>query len=71
MTKLEDCPNVATYEAWGKFEKHLLMHDEIMVSLSGGADSDIVLDFIQRVLKERTFEYTCRVHYVFFDTGIE
>lgn len=71
MFEFDNVPNLATYEACGKCEKHLIMHDEIMVSLSGGADSDIVLDFIQKVLKERNFECTCRVHYVFFDTGIE
>ena len=37
--------------------------DKIMVSISGGADSDIMLDLVSK-LKDG-------VHYVFFDTGLE
>lgn len=42
------------------------MHPVIMASISGGADSDIMLDMLERIgypLSE--------MHYVFFDTGIE
>lgn len=68
---LENCPNVATFDASCKCERYLMQHSEIMLSLSGGADSDIMLDFVQRVLKENKFNYDCKIHYVWFDTGIE
>lgn len=51
----------------GKSEVHpFTMYPKIMVSVSGGADSDIVLDLVERIgypLSE--------VHYAFFDTGLE
>ena len=68
---LDNCPNIATYEASYKCERHLYQAKKVMCSLSGGADSDIMLDFIQRILKEKAFDYDCEIHYVFFDTGIE
>jgi predicted transcriptional regulator len=36
------------------------------ISVSGGSDSDIVLDLIERVKSD-----TCEIAYVFFDTGLE
>ena len=65
----------AFVKAWGKIhgygggksEVHpFTMYPKIMVSVSGGADSDIVLDLVERIgypLSE--------VHYAFFDTGLE
>lgn len=50
----------------GKSEVHpFTMYPKIMVSVSGGADSDIVLDLVERIgypLSE--------VHYAFFDTPL-
>lgn len=40
-------------------------HDNIACSISGGADSDIMLDIVSRLDSKK------KVHYVFFDTGIE
>lgn len=40
-------------------------HENIACSISGGADSDIMLDIVSRLDTEK------KVHYVFFDTGIE
>lgn len=37
--------------------------EKIMVSISGGADSDIMLDLVSRI--------NSNVHFVFFDTGLE
>lgn len=37
--------------------------EKIMVAISGGADSDIMLDLVHRICDG--------VHYVFFDTGLE
>lgn len=65
----------AFVKAWGKIhgygggksEVHpFTMYPKIMDSVSGGADSDIVLDLVERIgypLSE--------VHYAFFDTGLE
>jgi 3'-phosphoadenosine 5'-phosphosulfate sulfotransferase (PAPS reductase)/FAD synthetase len=41
-----------------------------MVSISGGADSDIMLDLIIRVAKDENIPLD-RFHFVFFNTGIE
>lgn len=47
------------YSGWSEY-------DNIMVSISGGSDSDIMLDMIERVGYPLS-----KVHYVFFDTGLE
>lgn len=41
----------------------------IMISVSGGGDSDIMIDIIEQAKKK--YNFTCKIHYVFFDTGIE
>lgn len=56
--------NLVIFDAFTKCKDVLSSHNNTMVSISGGADSDIMLDLIER---ERERE----VHYVFFDTGIE
>lgn len=43
----------------GKYEP-----DKIMVSVSGGSDSDLLLDLVHQVSEKG-------IHYVFFDTGLE
>lgn len=68
---LEECPNVKTFEASYKCEEHLIDHHKLLVSLSGGSDSDIMLDLLIRILKENKYNYNCEIHYVWFDTGIE
>lgn len=69
--RIEECPNEATFLASRKCERHLIDHRRIYVGISGGADSDIVLDLLERVIKENKYDYDCEIHYVFFDTGIE
>ena len=62
----------AFIKAWGKIHGNELNNEsftrypEIMVSISGGADSDIMLDMIERIGYPLS-----NVHYVFFDTGLE
>lgn len=63
--------NMAELDAFYKAERHLYLHNEVLVSLSGGSDSDILLDFILRVLAARRHDYNCHLHFVYFDTGIE
>ena len=70
MIKYTDCPNNATYEAFSKCYRHLLLHDNIMVSISGGADSDIILDMVIRVAREEDIPLD-KFHFVWFNTGIE
>jgi len=45
-------------------------YERIVVSISGGSDSDIVLDMIERVRRLCPVEGQ-EIHYVFFDTGLE
>ena len=57
--------NHIIYESFEKADQ-ILNHSNyqnIMVSISGGADSDIILDICQQLQAD--------VHYVFFNTGIE
>lgn len=68
--KLEECPNVATYEVFYKALRYIQTHHNIFVALSGGADSDIMLDIIYRVCKDSGTPLN-KFTFVFFDTGIE
>lgn len=65
--KIIDINNVIIIDAFIKAESILCEHRRACVSISGGADSDIMLDMIERV-KSKT---SCDVMYVFFDTGLE
>ena len=66
---LEGCPNVATFDEMWKCRRYLGSHRKVCVSVSGGADSDIMLDLIWRVMKADRCE--CEIQYVWFNTGIE
>lgn len=50
----EDCPNEATFLASRKCERHLIDHRKIFVGISGGSDSDIVIDLLEKVIAENT-----------------
>ena len=39
--------------------------------VGGGADSDIMLDLVQKVLNDNKHKYNCDIRYVWFDTGLE
>lgn len=54
------------YDGDGSEIKPFTMYPKIMVSVSGGADSDIVIDMIERIGHPLS-----TVHYVFYDTGLE
>lgn len=45
--------------------REIALHDNIACSISGGSDSDLMLDIVSKLDTEK------KVHYVFFDTGIE
>ena len=70
-----DRPEYADYDAPQKFlaiesiiAKRLKEHPNAICSYSGGADSDIMIDMIERV--RRTFNLP-KIKYVFFNTGLE
>lgn len=52
--------------AFLKCKNILSKHDRILVSLSGGSDSDIMLDMIEKCKNSNN-----EIYYVFFDTGLE
>lgn len=58
--------NQTIFDAMIKCEVILDKHNKIMVSISGGSDSDVMLDMIERCKAPHN-----EIDYVFFDTGIE
>lgn len=48
-----------------KMEQVLSQHDKVSVSVSGGSDSDVLVDLFSK------YEGDCEITYVFFDTGLE
>lgn len=70
-----DRPPYADFDSAAKFQaissiiaKRLLEHPNVICSYSGGADSDIMIDLIERT--RRTFNLPS-IQYVFFNTGLE
>lgn len=70
-----DRPAYADFDSPAKFEaiksiiaKRLIQHPKAICSYSGGADSDIMIDIIE---KTRTLFSLPPVKYVFFNTGLE
>ena len=59
--------NMTVFDSIAKAHHVLSTHDNIAVSISGGSDSDVVLDLIYKV--NQTTKTT--VHYIWFDTGLE
>ena len=63
---LDDCPLDETiFKAFLKAENKLAEYDNILCSVSGGADSDIVVDILEKIGTRG------KVTYVFFNTGLE
>ena len=52
-----------------KCKSVLETHNNCLVAISGGSDSDIMLDLIERTRTK--YDLTIKITYVFFDTGIE
>ena len=70
-----DRPDYADFDSPAKFQaiesiiaKHLRAHPKAICSYSGGADSDIMIDLVERT---RALFDLPPVQYVFFDTGLE
>ena len=63
---IQGVTNSTIYDSFVKAKQVIDTHDCISVSISGGADSDIVLDLIEKVR-----EPSKEIHYVWFNTGLE
>lgn len=50
-----------------KMALHLSTHDSIVVSVSGGSDSDIIVHMIGTYFRE----YLPKIHFIFINTGLE
>lgn len=65
----KECPNINS--AFRKLHANLMFKAErAMVSISGGADSDVMLDMIMALDPAKNYPNN-EMHYVWFDTGIE
>ncbi|MCQ2077480.1 MAG: phosphoadenosine phosphosulfate reductase family protein [Bacteroidaceae bacterium] len=62
---IDGIDNLAVLEALIKSKSVIGRHQKIIVSISGGSDSDIVLDIVEKTKGNRTVEY------IWFDTGLE
>lgn len=62
---LEDNPII--YKAICKIQRVINSYSVVNVSISGGKDSDIMLDMIEYIKPE----LTAKINYIFFDTGLE
>lgn len=69
-TDVYSIPNGNVLSAFTKAMAVLPRYERIVVSISGGSDSDIVLDMIERVRRLCPVEGQ-EINYVFFDTGLE
>lgn len=57
--------NAEVLNSFVKAEREIDRHNSILCSVSGGADSDIVVDMLTKL------DDTRKVVYVWFDTGME
>lgn len=65
LEKCEQANNLTIYDSFVKAYPKIDVKRRIVVSISGGSDSDIMLDIFARLDTEK------KVKYIFFDTGIE
>lgn len=65
---IKQAPTATIFDGLIKAKSVLNSHNNIMVSISGGADSDNMMDIVEH-LRPRDDKH--HVTYVFFDTGIE
>lgn len=64
---LDSAPTFEIQTAFTKgYQMIAQVYEKISVSISGGADSDVVMDFVERIPHD-----SAKVRYVFFDTGME
>lgn len=63
--ELDKAPNTIVADSLVITNNKLKQYENILVSLSGGADSDVMLDMVAKFSEKKN------VKYVFFDTGLE
>lgn len=59
--------SITAIDAFCKAKSVLRHGEKVLVSISGGSDSDIMLDLLLRAERSQSTEY----HFVWFDTGLE
>lgn len=65
----KECPNINS--AFRKLHANLMFRSErAAVSISGGSDSDVMLDMFQALNPAKNYPFA-EIHYVWFNTGIE
>lgn len=65
MIDIYDVDNVTVFESLLKAQAVLARYNKICVSVSGGSDSDIVMDIVEKLKGD------AEVSYVWFNTGLE
>ena len=65
---IKQAPTATIFDGLIKAKSVLNSHNNIMVSISGGADSDNMIDIVEH-LRPRDDKH--HVTYVWFDTGVE
>lgn len=60
-----EAPTMEIMDMLSKINTQLERHEKVMVSISGGADSDVMLDALHKL------DYDKKITYVYFDTGME
>lgn len=63
---IQAAPTFVLYDSLTKTRSVLEQYQNVLVSVSGGADSDDMVDVVEHLKTERQ-----RITYVWFDTGIE
>lgn len=63
--ELDNAPNAIIADSFVITNAKLRNYDNIAVSISGGADSDIMMDIVTKFCKGKNIKY------IFFDTGLE
>lgn len=66
MSFFDNIENETVCKAILKANSVIRPYNKIMVSISGGSDSDIVIDIIEKVRDESQ-----KIDYIFYDTGLE
>ena len=65
---ISKAPTFTIYDGLVKAKSVLATHNNVLVSVSGGADSDCMIDIVEHL---RVRDEAHKITYVFFDTGIE
>ncbi len=66
ITVLEKCPsNIVIFDSFCKTDATVPQYNEVLVAVSGGSDSDIVVDIFKQLF------WDMKIHWVWYDTGIE